>query len=134
MTCDSLSFLADCGAIMPNRILNSDELGRANELLTNIREQLNSLTAGDPLLLFAYRRKLYKELGYDERGKPAARAKLKALKWRQQNFLCAYCGGDLAVKDSELDRKNAADGYISDNTELVHGECHRKRQAAKGYK
>jgi hypothetical protein len=41
---------------MPNRNLNADELNRANELLASIREQLAALAAGDPLLLFAYRR------------------------------------------------------------------------------
>jgi len=52
---------------MPNRNLNADdELKRANELLADIRQRLTSLAAGDPLLLFAYRRKVVKELGYDE--------------------------------------------------------------------
>jgi hypothetical protein len=49
---------------MPNRNLNADELKRANELLADIRERLTSLAGGDPLLLFAYRRKVVKELGY----------------------------------------------------------------------
>ncbi len=118
---------------MPNRNLNSDELNRANELLTDIRGRLTSLAAGDSLLLFAYRRKVVKELGYDERGKPAARAKLKALKWGQQNGRCAHCGDELPVKYSELDRKNAADGYTAENTELVCAKCHQARQAAKRY-
>jgi UTP:GlnB (protein PII) uridylyltransferase len=66
---------------MPHRNLDSDELKHANELLAEIRKKLVYLSGGDPLLLFAYRRKIYKELGYDERGKPGERAKLKALKW-----------------------------------------------------
>jgi UTP:GlnB (protein PII) uridylyltransferase len=65
---------------MPNRNLTSDELKRANELLADIRERLTGLAAGDPLLLFAYRRKVAKELQYDERGKPGHRGKLKAMK------------------------------------------------------
>src|SRR5260370_41750152 len=73
---------------MPNRNLNADELKRANDLLRDIRDRLTSLAGGDPLLLFAYRRKLVKELGYDERGKPGARSKLKALKWGQQDGKC----------------------------------------------
>jgi len=84
-------------------------------------------------LLFAYRRKVVKELGYDERGKPGARAKLKALKWGQQNGRCAHCGRKLPFKYSELDRKNAADLYTIENTELVHDKCHQARQAAKNY-
>lgn len=118
---------------MPNRNLNSDELKLANELLKDIRERLTSLAAGDPLLLFAYRRKVVKELAYDERGKPGARGKLKALKWGQQQGICAHCGNELPLTYSELDRKNAADGYTVGNTELVHAKCHQERQAAKGY-
>jgi hypothetical protein len=45
---------------MANRNLNAEELKRANELLKNIREHLTQLAAGDPLLLFAYRRKVIK--------------------------------------------------------------------------
>jgi hypothetical protein len=118
---------------MPNRNLNIDELKRANELLSDIRERLANLAAGDPLLLFAYRRKVVKELGYDERGKPGVRAQLKALKWGHQNGKCAHCSDELPLKYSELDRKNAADGYNPENTELVHAKCHQARQAAKRY-
>jgi hypothetical protein len=46
---------------MPNRNLTTDELRRANELLADIRERLTALAAGDPLLLFAYRRKVAKD-------------------------------------------------------------------------
>ncbi len=118
---------------MPNRNLSPDELKHANELLADIRARLTSLAAGDPLLLFAYRRKIAKELGYDERGKPGARKQLKALKWGQQQGKCAHCQRDLPLTYSELDRKNAANGYTAENTELVHAECHQERQAAKGY-
>jgi len=118
---------------VPNRNLNSDELRLANELLKDIRQRLTELAAGDPLLLFAYRRKIVKELGYDERGKPGVRGKLKALKWGLQQGMCAHCGKELPLKYSELDRKNAADGYTPENTDLVHANCHQARQAAKGY-
>ncbi len=118
---------------MANRNLSPDELKRANELLADIRERLTGLAAGDPLLLFAYRRKVVKELGYDERGKPSARRELKALKWGQQGGKCAHCGEDLPKAYSELDRKNAADGYTVENTELLHAKCHQGRQAAKRY-
>jgi hypothetical protein len=118
---------------MANRNLNADELKRANELLKDIRERLKNLAGGDRLLYFAYRRKVIKELGYDERSKPLVRAKLKALKWGQQNGKCAHCGKEMPLKYSELDRKNAADGYTPENTELVHAKCHQERQAAKGY-
>jgi hypothetical protein len=118
---------------MPNRNLNVEELRHANKLLSEIRDRLTVLAAGDPLLLFAYRRKVVKELGYDERGKPGVRGKLKALKWGPQQGKCVHCGDELTLKDSELDRRNAADGYTVENTELVHAKCHQARQAAKGY-
>jgi hypothetical protein len=47
---------------MQNRNLTVDELKHSNELLRDIRDQLTSLAGGDPLLLFAYRRKIVKEL------------------------------------------------------------------------
>jgi hypothetical protein len=118
---------------MPNRNLSADELKRANELLGDIRKRLTELADGDSLLLFAYRRKVAKELGYDERGKPGARKQLKALKWGLQSGKCPQCDGELSLRYSELDRKNAADGYTMENTELVHAKCHQERQAAKGY-
>jgi hypothetical protein len=118
---------------VPNRNLTPDELKQASELLAEIRQRLITLAAGDPLLLFAYRRKVAKELGYDERGKPGVRKQLKALKWGQQQGKCAHCQQDLPLSYSELDRKNAADGYTVENTELVHAKCHEERQATKGY-
>lgn len=119
---------------MPNRNLNDEELHQANSLLAQIRRRLTNLAHGDSLLLFAYRRKIAKELGYDERGKPAERRRLKAIKWGSQHGKCAHCGKKLDLNYSELDRKNAVDGYIVGNTELVHAKCHHARQAAKNYK
>jgi len=90
------------------------------------------LAADDPILLFAYRRKIAKELVYDERRKPGTRKQLKALKWGLQQGKCAHCQKDLLLACSELDRKDAATGYTIENTELVHGKCHQERQAARG--
>jgi hypothetical protein len=115
---------------MPNRNLDAGELSLANALLAEIRKRLDDLANGDPLLLFAYRRKVVKELGYDERGKPGARVKMKALKWGLQGGLCVECGRAMPLEYSELDRKNAADGYTRENTELVHTSCHQARQGA----
>ncbi len=118
---------------MPNRNLTNEELLSANDLLSTIRARLETLAGGDKNPLFAYRRKIVKELGYDERSKPGVRGKLKALKWGLQNRLCAHCQKEMPLKYSELDRKNAADGYTEENTELVHAQCHHERQAAKRY-
>ena len=118
---------------MANRNLTSDELRLATELLSEIRHRLATLANNDQSLLFAYRRKIAKELGYDERGKPALRNKLKALKWGAQNGKCAHCGQPLELKYSHLDRKTASNGYTAENTELLHADCHHQRQAAKQY-
>ncbi len=76
---------------MPNRQLDPNELILANTLLAEIRARLKALSNDDRELLFAYRRKVFKELTYDERDKPAARRKLKDLKWKEQDGLCAIC-------------------------------------------
>jgi hypothetical protein len=62
-----------------------------------------------------------------------ARRKTKIQKFDQQRGKCAHCNEDMTIKYSELDRKNAADGYTMENTELVHAKCHQARQAAKRY-
>ncbi len=118
---------------MANRTLTADELKNANALLAEIRQRLAALAGDDPLLLFAYRRKVVKELGFDERSKPVVRAKLKLMKWALQDRKCAHCGREMPLAYSELDRKNAADGYTIENTELLHAKCHHDRQAAKRY-
>jgi hypothetical protein len=53
---------------------------------------------------------------------------MEAAKWKVRP-----CREDMPLKYSELDRKDAADGYTAENTELVHAKCHQERQAAKGY-
>jgi UTP:GlnB (protein PII) uridylyltransferase len=118
---------------MANRQLTTEELVHANELLVEIRAKLHELSAGDCELLFAYRRKIYKELTYDERSKPMVRRKLKDLKWKQQSGLCALCGKSLPEKYTVLDRLNASDGYTEANTRLIHQECDVEYQASKGY-
>jgi hypothetical protein len=119
--------------VMANRNLTSDELKLANGLLVEIRTRLSALAEGDAGLLFAYRRKIAKELGYDERGKSSHRNKIKAIKWGLQGGKCEHCKEDLPLRYSELDRKNAADGYTVENTELVHASCHIMRQSDKKY-
>src|SRR5437773_701516 len=75
-----------------NRKLNTDELNRVRDILDDLRARLREAAAGDDELLFALRRKLYKELTYDERGKPMERRRLKRLKYDEQNGKCAICG------------------------------------------
>jgi hypothetical protein len=118
---------------MSNRRLTSEELDIANALLDEIRKKIESLSKGDRDLQFAYRRKIYKELTYDERSKPMARRKLKEQKWKQQRGLCAICEKELPEKYTVLDRLNAVDGYTPENTRLIHQECDVAHQEAKGY-
>ncbi len=118
---------------MPNRQLTAEELKQANDFLVEIRRRLDALAHGDKELLFAYRRKVFKELMYDERDKPAARRKLKDQKWKEQRGLCAICGKPLPEKYTVLDRLNAVDGYTKENTRLIHSECDVAQQESKGY-
>ena len=119
--------------LMANRQLTSEELERANTVLMEIRAKLESLSEGDKELLFAYRRKIYKELTYDERSKPMARRKLKDQKWKEQRGLCAICGKELPERYTVLDRLLAVEGYTSANTRLIHAECDVQNQASNGY-
>jgi len=119
--------------VMANRQLTVEELERANSLLAEVRAKLKDLSCNDKGLLFAYRRKVFKELTYDERSKPMVRRKLKDQKWKEQRGLCTICSKDLRIKYTVLDRLNAADGYTTENTRLIHQECDVAHQASKGY-
>jgi UTP:GlnB (protein PII) uridylyltransferase len=118
---------------MPNRTLTPQELEKANALLQYIRTRLRVLAGEEADLLFAYRRKIAKELVYDERSKPAERKLLKLSKMIAQNGLCAECQTELPNRGAELDRLNAMGGYTEENTRLVHHECHVKSQEEKGF-
>ena len=64
-----------------NRELTDDERERlAAPLLADIRRRLVELSGGDERLLWALRRKIAKELAYDERAKPMDRKRLKSRK------------------------------------------------------
>lgn len=121
---------------MPTPKLTSEQLEKVNHLLTKVRMDLQSLSDGDRFLLFAYRRKVWKELQYDERGKPATRKSLKLRKFKAQNGLCAHCQGPLAPdgKDAVLDRREAVDGYTDENTTLICHVCDRQIQEQRGFR
>jgi hypothetical protein len=121
---------------VPNRQLDNGESKKAAELLGRVRRELDLLSGGDANLLFAYRRKLYKELTYDERGKPTERRILKTQKLVQQDCKCANpeCPhADLRSVEVHLHRLEAALGYTIENTELLCRDCHIKQQADRGY-
>ena len=129
-------FLLGLSAIeqsMPNRQLTPEELERARALLNHIRGHLTEMAGGDLDLLFAYRRKIFKELVYDERGKPMARRKLKQQKFAEQQGVCPVCNSALPDKNAVLDRFSAVDGYTSENTRLIHAGCDQRIQEERRY-
>ena len=118
---------------VPNRQLTAHELESVGHLLDRIRSDIDTLSAGDPELLFAIRRKIFKELGYDERGKPMQRRMLKLKKMAEQKGACAVCGGTLPEKYSVLDRVEAIKGYTPENTRVLCPACDTELQQQRGY-
>jgi hypothetical protein len=116
---------------MANRRLTERERSDCDNLLDVVRDRLSAL---DPEARFAMRRRLIVKLTHDERGTPAHRNKLKALKRIQQGGRCPICGEALPEKYCELDRFRASAGYTPENTRLVHHQCHINDQASKAYK
>ena len=120
---------------MENPRLNPVQLEKAKILLQKIRKEITKLSRGDANLIFAYKKKIRKELTYDERGNPAHRRNLKEQMWLKQQGFCAICKKKLTLKYSELDRHYAPRGYVeNNNVRLVHHQCHIKDQKKKGYK
>ncbi len=103
-------------------------------MIAEVRQRLADLSGGDADVLWALRRKLYKELTYDERGKPAQRRKLKELKRIDQNNKCVICGASLPEKYVVLDRLEAMKGYTQENTRLLCQTCDTQVQIERGYK
>lgn len=117
---------------MANRRLTNDELEVVGRLLERIRSELAEFAGQDKELLFAARRKVAKELVYDERGKPMHRRALKLKKRQEQNGLCFHCQRLLPEAYAVLDRIDAINGYTMENTRLLCQECDTKLQRAKG--
>lgn len=118
---------------MPNRTLTPEELREVDRVLAEVRQRLERLSGADRELLFAYRRKVYKELTYDERGKPMDRRRLKAEKRKAQGGLCALCRSPLPATYAVLDRFSAAVGYTPENTRLICQACDTLTQQSRGY-
>lgn len=119
---------------MPTRRLSPHELKELfAPLLSTVRDLINTASNGDPALLFALRRKLAKELTYDERGKPIHRRVLKALKRGEQDNRCAICKEQLPIENVVLDRLEAMQGYAPENTQLVHAHCDYEQQKKRRF-
>jgi len=119
---------------MPNRQLTKDEIQNIfKPLIHEIREMIIKAAHNNPEMHWALRRKIVKELGYDEKGHPMLRKQLKAQRFKEQKGICDYCHEALPEKYSELDRIEAINGYTFENTRLVHHECHIKKHAGLKY-
>ena len=106
-----------------------------NSLLEEVRRSIERLSGNDSDLQFAIRRKIAKELSYDERGKPAQRKKLKLRMLRLQNGLCAKCGKPLPLlaRGAVLDRQNAMAGYAAENVKLICRSCDDELQESRSF-
>lgn len=119
---------------MPNRNLTPSELSELfAPLITDVRSRLIALAGNDEDLHWALRRKLAKELTYDERSKPMARRALKERKRKTQGGRCQECGELLPERGAVLDRFQAMKGYTDENTRLICQQCDTRIQAARGY-
>lgn len=123
------------GSAVPTRKLTAEELEKARALIEQVRASLEGLSGGEAELLFAYRRKIAKELIYDERSSPAKRKSLKRRKLISQSGKCALCGEPLppAGLGSVLDRLNAMGGYTDSNTRLLCRECDLRTQRERAF-
>ncbi|MEK7730370.1 MAG: hypothetical protein AAB363_00780 [Planctomycetota bacterium] len=113
--------------------MTETELALAATLLDEIRAKLDELAGGDLELVWALRRKLYKELVYDERGKPMYRRALKLKKRESQQGKCAVCDADLPEIGAVLDRLLAMKGYTIENTRLLCPTCDTRIQTERNY-
>ncbi len=101
--------------------------------VAEVRERLRALSGGDEDLLWALRRKVAKELVYDERSKPMQRRALKAKKRREQKNKCAVCSVELPQRGAVLDRLEAMGGYTFENTRLLCRDCDDKIQTERRF-
>jgi len=120
---------------MPTRKLSDQELRAVNSLLGDVRSSIERLSGSDPNLLFAIRRKIAKELTYDERGKPMVRKVLKARMFGAQRGLCDVCKKPLEArgKNAVLDRIETMKAYVDENTRLICSDCDKRIQEERRY-
>ena len=102
-------------------------------LIAQVRELIRNASDGDTSLYWALRRKLYKELSYDERGTPSHRKALKKRLRKLQNGLCSHCNNPLPESGAVNDRIDAIAGYTDDNVLLVCPDCDTSIQQSRGY-
>lgn len=118
---------------MTNRRLTDAEREILAPLLEDVRQRLSDLAAEDAELLWAYRRRMFNQLQYDERLKPPYRAALKKKKRLEQNGLCNVCKAKLPPSYAVLDRHEGMKGYTVENTQLLCQACDAEKQRKLGY-
>ena len=106
-----------------NRTLDENELVAARALLADIRALIDTAAADDEGLRFALNRKVYKELSYDERGRPNARQSLKARAVKAQGGACANCAAMLPENDTVLARLETEKGFVEGNVRVLCRKC-----------
>jgi len=119
---------------MTNPQLNEIQLIQAHKLIAKIKKEIDMLAKNNPEAIFAFRRKIYKELMYDERNKPMERKKLKDKMRKKQKGICPTCKQGLPEKGAVLDRTEAIKGYVEKNVRLLCPECDKKIQEARRFK
>ena len=119
---------------MPNPQLNEIQLKQAHKLIAKFRKEIETLAKNNPKAIFAFRRKIYKELMYDERSKPMERKKLKDKMRKKQKGVCPLCRQGLPERGAILDREEAIRGYTEKNVRLICLNCDKKVQEERGYK
>ena len=119
---------------MSNPQLNEIQLKQAHKLIAKIRKEIETLAKNNSKAVFAFRRKIYKELIYDERNRPMERKKLKDIMWKKQKGICRLCKEKLSERGAVLDRTEAIEGYKEENIRLICSSCDTKTQEERGYK
>ncbi|MEQ1905715.1 MAG: hypothetical protein ABL888_16120 [Pirellulaceae bacterium] len=119
---------------MPNPKLSEEQRNTLfAPLIREVRALMADAADGDTEIYWALRRKLYKELSYDERGKPSRRKALKKRLHKSQNGTCPHCGFALPETGSVNDRTVAVGGYTDENVTLICPTCDVHRQQTRGY-
>jgi len=119
---------------MANRLLTNGEREQLAPLLDEVRKRLRELSGSDEELYWAFRRRLFNQLQYDERLKPPYRAALKKKKRVQQRGLCNICKAPLPESGAVLDRFEGMKGYTLENTQLLCQTCDTEKQRQLKYR
>ncbi len=114
--------------------LTSRQAAAAKKILEATRQMIRNAATGEEVE-FRIRRYVRIRLEHDERGKPPERKLIKLKKFAEQRGLCAACGKPMTLEEEpHLHRIVASRGYTAENTILIHHDCHRREQRAKGFR